>query len=309
MSRQALHPQVVDVGNSAAVAAAAKQLIAQVGPAKIVVSGAAVVRGVPVLDLDPEQLRSAFDVNVLSSFWLARAFLPHMLSSHTPRGVFVTIGSLMADLPAARLSEYCAAKAAVSQLHECLRWELRNATGGLGGGGAAASMVAARGVVGGATAARAAVRDVRCLHVQPYLVDPQDSPLFAGGTPVKYAWARPLVPPLRAATVAKRIVWAIEASGPGSSGRLVVPYVFKWLAPVLTCVPSVVRDWLLDLAGAGCAMDGFVGRQQPDGSPRVAPQRLRAAGSESVVSASPAAQSSTPTRTRDVTGCTSSSRR
>ena len=41
----------------------------------------------------------------------------------------------MADLPAARLSDYCAAKAAVSQLHECLRWELRNATGGSGGGG------------------------------------------------------------------------------------------------------------------------------------------------------------------------------
>ena len=46
------------------------------------------------------------------------------------RGVFVTMGSLMAELPAARLSDYCATKAATAQLHECLRWELQQGTQG-----------------------------------------------------------------------------------------------------------------------------------------------------------------------------------
>ena len=48
------------------------------------------------------------------------------------------------------MAEYCASKAAVSQLHACLRWELRGARG------------------------------VRCLLVRPYLIA---TPLFAGGAP------------------------------------------------------------------------------------------------------------------------------
>ena len=241
-----LHSKVVDVADAAAVAAAAEALNASVGPARVILSNAAIVGGVAVLDASAERLRTAFDVNALSHFWLARAFLPQMLSSaqhqHTrARGVFVTMGSLMAELPAARLSDYCATKAATAQLHECLRWELQQGTQGT-------------------------PCDVRCLHVQPYMVDHRDSPLFAGGTPVKLPWLRPLVPPLRAATVARRVASAVEGAG-GALGieRLVLPYHFKWLPPVLMWLPTFARDLLLDLAGAGCAMDGFVGRQPTPG--------------------------------------------
>ena len=41
---------------------------------------------------------------------------------------------------------------------------------------------------------------------------------------------------------------------------IVVPYVLKWLPPLLGLVPAALRDLALDLAGAGCAMDGFAGR-------------------------------------------------
>ena len=63
------------------------------------------------------------------------------------------------------MAEYCASKAAVSQLHACLRWELRGARG------------------------------VRCLLVRPYLID---TPLFAGGAPIKVRALRALLPPLEA---------------------------------------------------------------------------------------------------------------
>ena len=69
---------------------------------------------------------------------------------------------------------------------------------------------------------------MRLLHVQPYMVDTRDSPLFTGGMPMRLAWLRPLVPPLRAATLARRVVQAVEAPG---RERLVIPWIFKWLPP------------------------------------------------------------------------------
>jgi len=82
-----------------------------------------------------------------------------------------------------------------------------------------------------------------------------DTPLFAGGKPGRFGWVRALLPPLQAATVARRILRAVETR----RERIVVPYVLKWLPPVLQLLPAVLRDLALDLAGAGCAMEGFVG--------------------------------------------------
>ena len=234
--KASLHAKVIDVTNANAVTEAAAELSARLGPPRVVVSNAAVVIGQTVLQTDFEVLRASFDVNVLAHFWLAKAFLPQLLADLQVESTFVTMGSLMADLPAARLADYSASKAATAQLHECLRWELHAAN---------------RDVT--------ASSRVRCLHVQPYMVDTRDSPLFAGGTPVKYAWLRPLVPPLRASTVARRMALAIEAGGVHGVERIVLPYIFKWLAPTLSWLPSFIRDLLLDIAGAGCAMDAFAG--------------------------------------------------
>ena len=223
-----IHTRVVDVADSDAVAAAATEQRSALGPARVVVSNAAVVYGQSVMEARPAAVTAAFGVNVLGHFWCARAFLPQMLQAGAqPGGVFVTTGSLMAELPAARLADYCASKAALKQLHECLRWELH------------------------CLGERA--RHVRVCHVQPYLIE---TPLFEGGTPLKYAWMRPLVPPLRASTVAQRTACAVECG----RERLVLPWVFKWLPPLLQCMPAGLRDAALVLAGASGAMEGFTGR-------------------------------------------------
>jgi all-trans-retinol dehydrogenase (NAD+) len=239
-----IHSRVVDVTDAAAVASGAQVLRLTAGSVDIVVSNAAVVGGERLLDANEQQLQAAFEVNVLSHVWTARAFLSQMLapSSQSTGGVLVTVGSLMGELPAARLADYCAGKAALAQLHECLRWELK-AHAGL------------------TTASRA--RPVHCLHVQPYMIDERDTPLFAGGTPLRYPWLRALFPPLRAATVAHRIVNAVEARYPE---RLYIPSIFQWLPVVLQLLPAWLRDVALEIAGAGCAMDGFEGRHA---APRV----------------------------------------
>lgn len=236
VEKSAIFTSVVDVGDAEAVAAAAQAQLATLGPVRVVISNAAIVNGERVLDASEERLRTCFAVNALAHVWLIRAFASQLqpsACSTAPRadgvadeadaneaGVFVTVGSLMGEMPAARLADYCASKASTKLLHECLRWELHGR--------------------------------VHCLHVQPHLID---TPLFTGGVPGRFGWVRALLPALRAATVAKRIVGAIESR----RTAIVVPYVLKWLPPLLKLLPTPLRDLALHLAGAACAMDGFVG--------------------------------------------------
>eukprot|EP00315_Gephyrocapsa_oceanica_P049231 CAMPEP_0185521010 /NCGR_PEP_ID=MMETSP1366-20130426/78938_1 /TAXON_ID=38817 /ORGANISM="Gephyrocapsa oceanica, Strain RCC1303" /LENGTH=123 /DNA_ID=CAMNT_0028132141 /DNA_START=8 /DNA_END=375 /DNA_ORIENTATION=+ len=87
----------------------------------------------------------------------------------------------MAELPAARQAEYCASKAAVGQLHECLRWELR---------------------------ARPDARHVRSLLVQPYAVRTQ----MIDGAALLGEGGGAVPPPLR-------LAWAAAAAAPPGGRR------------------------------------------------------------------------------------------
>ena len=42
---------------------------------------------------------------------------------------------------------------------------------------------------------------------------------------------------------------------------LVMPWVLKWLPPLLGLLPLQIRDAALDVGGARCAMQDFVGRR------------------------------------------------
>ena len=231
----ALHPQCVDVADAAAVAREAAAQHARLGPVRVLVNNAAIVYGQPLLGGSTDggaaagasvpQLRRSLDVNVAAHFWTVRAFVPQMIEQG--RGTVVTIGSIMSSLPAAGMAEYCASKAAVSQLHACLRWELRGARG------------------------------IRSLLVRPYLIA---TPLFAGGAPIKVRALRALLPPLEAPYVAARIVRAVQTR----QHELVLPWHLKWLPPLLEFLPLTVRDAVLDLGGAQTAMASFRGRGRAD---------------------------------------------
>ena len=123
VSSAAVHARLVDVADAESVAAAAKASIAAHGEPRVVVNNAAVVYGDGVLGGTAQRLQRAIGVNILGYFWVVRAFVP-LLAASRRRCAVVTIGSVMAHLPAARLADYCASKAAVAQLHACLRLEL-----------------------------------------------------------------------------------------------------------------------------------------------------------------------------------------
>eukprot|EP00310_Coccolithus_braarudii_P003249 CAMPEP_0183370116 /NCGR_PEP_ID=MMETSP0164_2-20130417/101522_1 /TAXON_ID=221442 /ORGANISM="Coccolithus pelagicus ssp braarudi, Strain PLY182g" /LENGTH=198 /DNA_ID=CAMNT_0025546459 /DNA_START=1 /DNA_END=597 /DNA_ORIENTATION=+ len=196
------------------------------------------MRGGLLLETTDAELRKDLAVNVLGGFWCARAFLRQMLEMPSPRGVVVTIGSIMAELPAARQAEYCASKAAVGQMHECLRWELR---------------------------ARRDARHLRSLLVLPYAVRTQmiegAALLGEGDEPChrRFAWIGLLLPPLQPNAVARRVVRAVEAG----EERIYIPWVVGWMPAILNLLPAPMRDAVLAVCGAADGTHGFRGCAPP----------------------------------------------
>jgi len=72
------------------------------------------------LDLDDEGWRKGFDLNFFSAVRAIRAALPSIIEN---KGAIVNVGSVNGKLPVARLSEYSAAKAALTNLTKSLSEE------------------------------------------------------------------------------------------------------------------------------------------------------------------------------------------
>ena len=75
------------------------------------------------LETDPAHFREVIDVNLLGTIWAGKIFLPAMVAAR--RGHFITIASAAAYHGLPSISAYAATKAAVVQLSETLRSELR----------------------------------------------------------------------------------------------------------------------------------------------------------------------------------------
>ena len=231
VAASAVRRTVVDVADRRAVERAAAELAHACGAVRVLVNNAAIVCGDALLaGSSADSLERTLRVNIEGAFWVVRALAAPMLAAGG--GTVVTVGSVVAQLPSARLADYCASKAALGMLHACLRWELRGAPRG---------------------------DTVRCLLVQPYLLD---TPLFAGGAPGLFPRLLAFVlPPLSAAEVARRVVLGVQTG----QERLVLPYILRWAPLILELLPTAAADALLTLAGArGEPMRGFRGRGEAE---------------------------------------------
>lgn len=114
---------VVDVTNVGSVAAGVAAIPGGAESVDIVVNNAGVVSGARLVDLQPEQIRRTFDVNVLALYWVTKAFLPAMLQRD--RGHVVTMASAAGLVGVARQTDYSASKHAAVGFMESLRAELR----------------------------------------------------------------------------------------------------------------------------------------------------------------------------------------
>ncbi|KAF1979099.1 NAD(P)-binding protein [Bimuria novae-zelandiae CBS 107.79] len=112
-----------DIADPSAVASTADKVRATLGLPTILVNNAGITEPHPILDTSPEYLRKIFDVNVLSHWYTAQAFLPDMIQKN--KGHVVTVASLGSFVTVAGMVDYTATKQASFSLHEGLAVEAR----------------------------------------------------------------------------------------------------------------------------------------------------------------------------------------
>ncbi len=112
-----------DVGSSREVEHAAREVLRELGPPRVVVNNAGVVRRALVHETTDEDWDHVLGVNLKGTFLVTRAFLPAMLE--VGRGRVVTVSSISATLGTARQSAYCASKWGVVGFMKSLAEEVR----------------------------------------------------------------------------------------------------------------------------------------------------------------------------------------
>ena len=109
-----------DVSNSEHVAAAVDAAAEALGGLDVVVANAGIATGGPLRAQDIRSWERVIEINLLGVMYTDRAALPHLERSH---GYLLNIASTAAVLRGPGMSAYCAAKAGVEALSDCVRVE------------------------------------------------------------------------------------------------------------------------------------------------------------------------------------------
>jgi NAD(P)-dependent dehydrogenase (short-subunit alcohol dehydrogenase family) len=109
-----------DVSNNDAVTEAIDSAAEALGGLDVVVANAGIGAGGPLRSQDLRAWERVIEINLLGVMYTDRAALPHLERS---RGYLLNIASTAAALRAPGMTAYCAAKAGVEALSDCLRIE------------------------------------------------------------------------------------------------------------------------------------------------------------------------------------------
>jgi NAD(P)-dependent dehydrogenase (short-subunit alcohol dehydrogenase family) len=119
------HPSIVylvaDVAKPADAARTIGEVKQRLGRLDVLVNNAGVAEIAPLADASIDHVRRQFDVNVIGLIEMTRLALPLLRES---KGTIVNIASIVADEPFAKMSAYCATKAAVVALTRSWAQEL-----------------------------------------------------------------------------------------------------------------------------------------------------------------------------------------
>jgi len=116
---------VLDVTNRQAVYALAERTAAEVGVVQILVNNAGIVYNGDLLMADDGQIAKTVEVNLMSHFWLYKAFLPGMIAAG--EGHVLTMASAAGLMGVAGVAPYSASKWAAIGLCESVRYEMLRA--------------------------------------------------------------------------------------------------------------------------------------------------------------------------------------
>lgn len=114
---------MADVSSQEQVEVAVTLLNKELGTADILINNAGIATFGSVLDMEPEEWKKIIDVNLMGTYYVTRAVLPHMLDKDT--GDIINISSTSGLSGAATSSAYSASKFGVIGFTESLAQEVR----------------------------------------------------------------------------------------------------------------------------------------------------------------------------------------
>lgn len=218
---EGVHYYVCDVSDRDSIGQNAVLVEKEVGSVTILVNNAGITTGKTLLQLTYAQIEKTMAVNLLSSFYTIKTFLPNMLANR--RGYVVTVASTLGYMSPARLSAYGASKSGLIALHESLTYELGPPTFNTSG--------------------------VKTLLICPGQLK---TSLFEG---VKTPHSL-LAPELEPAYVAKQVVRALKL---GKRGEIRMPFYGNFL-PLFRSVPWPLVQVARYMSGIDQSMLGFAER-------------------------------------------------
>ena len=118
-----MHFYTVDITNPESVEAAAAKVKSEVGHPTVLVNNAGVGTGQIILRESRKSVERTMNVNALSHYWMAQAFVPEMVKHN--HGHVVTIASMASYASPIGISAYGMSKAAAKAFHYTLMKELK----------------------------------------------------------------------------------------------------------------------------------------------------------------------------------------
>ena len=110
-----------DITDEASVIAAVEQVVAEAGGIDVCISNAGIATAGALRMLDPEVVAAQLNVNLVGNWRFIHACLPHVIAR---RGYVLGVASAAALAPSGGLGAYCASKAGLEMLLNCLRIEI-----------------------------------------------------------------------------------------------------------------------------------------------------------------------------------------
>ncbi|ODV97175.1 hypothetical protein PACTADRAFT_66036 [Pachysolen tannophilus NRRL Y-2460] len=213
-----------DVSNRKEVLKTSEIVKKEVGIVSLLINNAGITRGKSLIDLSFDDIEKTIQINLMSSFYTIKAFLPDMLK--IKRGYIVTIASVLGYMSPARLSAYGASKSGLIALHESLTYELGPPS--------------------------LNPKGVKTLLICPGQLKTR---MFTGvKTPSTL-----LAPELDPSHVARNVLSAVEL---GRRGEIKLPFYGNFM-PIMRAVPWPLAEIIRGFSGMDESMKKFIGRLTP----------------------------------------------
>ncbi|WP_410770440.1 3-ketoacyl-ACP reductase [Fontibacillus sp. BL9] len=118
-----VHIAPADISEQPEAAAAVSKLIEELGSVDILINNAGIAQFGTLMDMDPADWERIIRVNLMGTYYVTRAALPHMLEKQS--GDIINVASTAGERGFATGSAYCASKFALLGLTESLLQEVR----------------------------------------------------------------------------------------------------------------------------------------------------------------------------------------